>query len=193
MGDYEPSASSWAHPGVELALVEANSDDLIDGPVIGDLDLALAAMAGKWPDGVVGFPITKERLVAVAPPEHPLMSRRRIRLADLVRYPLVCLPAGTGIRTALEMACADAGVRPAVELEASAPDSVAHLARRGLGVAVLSVSTAALAGAKEGPEAVPIADARVLTTLAVIWAERPNPARERLAEYARVAFTGSRA
>lgn len=177
-----------AHPGVELALREANSDQLIDGLVAGDLDLALAATAGEWPPEVEGFPIVEEPLVVVAPPEQPLVRRRRVRLRDVVQWPLVCLPAGTGIRSALEMACADAGLRAAVGLEAGAPDSVADLARRGLGVAVLSVSTAAAAMAQGGLEAVPIADAKVLTTLAVVWAKRPNPARDRLVDYTRTAF-----
>ncbi|GAA3066011.1 hypothetical protein GCM10020254_06860 [Streptomyces goshikiensis] len=58
-------------------------------------------------------------------------------LADLRGRALICLPRGTGVRAALERACAQAGFRPHVAFEAAAPDVLARLAARGLGVAVL--------------------------------------------------------
>ena len=88
--------------------------------------------------------MASERLTAAAAPGHPLLAdRAEVTLADLAGYPVVCLPAGTGIRATLDAACAAAGVRLDVALEASAPGTVADLAARGLGVAVLSESMAA--------------------------------------------------
>ena len=52
------------------------------------------------------------------------------------------MPTGTGIRTVFDQACAAAGLRPDIALQASAPDAVADLAIRGLGVAILSESMA---------------------------------------------------
>src|SRR4051794_20589594 len=40
-----------AHPGIELALLEANSDRLLDGVRRGAIDLALVGTAGPPPDG----------------------------------------------------------------------------------------------------------------------------------------------
>ncbi|MFF9351905.1 LysR family transcriptional regulator [Streptomyces sp. NPDC014734] len=60
-----------------------------------------------------------------------------VPLAELRERPLICLPRGTGVRTVLERACAQAGFRPRIAFEATAPYVLARLAARGLGVAVL--------------------------------------------------------
>src|SRR4051812_40034698 len=109
------------HPGVDVALVEDNSDRLIERVRDGEADVALVATAGSLPDELQGLTIVSERLVAAVPVGHPLASRRRVTLATLSTYPLVCLPEGTGIRTAFDLACAEAGVEPVIRLEASAP------------------------------------------------------------------------
>lgn len=174
------------HPGVEIALLEDNSDRLIELVRSGEADLGLIATAGAPPSGLDGFPIVSEGLVAVVPVDHPLAKRRRARLADITSYPIVCLPVGTGIRTAFDEACAAKGIRPNVALEATAPDTVADLAARGLGVAVLSESTVA-----EQPDqlrAVAIDDVKTPAVLAVIWSQTPSPALHQLARHTREAF-----
>jgi DNA-binding transcriptional LysR family regulator len=98
----------------------------------------------------------------------------------------VCMPAGTGIRAALDASCAAAGVRLDVTLEASAPGAVADLAARGLGVAVLSESMAA---ARPGLCPVPIEGPLVTASLALIWRPPPGPALRELIARCRRAFT----
>src|SRR5258707_9418876 len=51
------------------------------------------------------------------------------------------LPQGTGVRAALDAACANAGFKPRVVLEASALPMVARLGGMGLGVAIMPAST----------------------------------------------------
>ncbi|MEU3571460.1 LysR family transcriptional regulator [Kitasatospora sp. NPDC036755] len=58
-------------------------------------------------------------------------------VSALAGHPLVSTPRGTGLRTALERALTEAGVEPAVGVEAAAPPQLAELAAHGLGVAVL--------------------------------------------------------
>jgi DNA-binding transcriptional LysR family regulator len=113
--------------------------------------------------------------VVGVPDGHPLAGRKRVRTADLAHHPLVCLPAGTGIRTAFEQASEAHGVEPHIAFEASAPDTVADLAVRGLGAAVLSASPAA--DNADRLHVVPISDARVPTVLSLVWSAGRNPAR----------------
>ncbi|WP_368672066.1 LysR substrate-binding domain-containing protein [Parafrankia sp. Ea1.12] len=61
-------------------------------------------------------------------------------------HPVVCMPPGTGLRTVLDRACQARDLHPRIALQASAPDAIADLASRGLGVAVLSMSMAAAYG-----------------------------------------------
>ncbi|QXC62953.1 LysR family transcriptional regulator [Aquihabitans sp. G128] len=162
------------HPGVELALVEDTSDRLVDQVRSGALDLALVGVAGAAPSGLDGLTTISEPVVAAVPRDHALARRKRTTLAAVAAHPVVALPPGTGIRAAFDQACTAAGVSPTVALEASAPDAVADLAARGLGVAVLSASMVPA----DHPDlvAVPITDARVPALLALTWKPTPGPA-----------------
>lgn len=131
------------YPGVEVSLAEDASDRLIDGVRTGRFDLALLGTAGELPADVKSHLVADEKLVAAVPLTHPLAGSRTIPLRELAAHPLICLPPGAGVRAALDIACAAAGLTPTVALEASAPDVVAGLAERGLGVAVLSQTMAA--------------------------------------------------
>lgn len=173
------------HNGVELALFEDNSDRLVERVRTGDTDLALVAAAGALPAGLQGFTIVRDRLVAAVPLDHPMARRRRATLPEISAYPIVCLPVGTGIRTVFDQACAVSGVRPKVALEASAPDSVADLAARGLGVGVLSESTIA-----HHPtlRVVALTDIGTTAVLGVVWAATVSPALGRLVVYVKRSF-----
>ncbi len=176
-----------AHPGVEIALSEDNSDRLIEGVRNSVIDVALVGVAGTPPDGLGSITIISERLVAVVPAGHPLdQGRRRANLAEVCAHPIVCLPSGTGIRTVFDEACTMAGIRPNIALQAAAPAAVADLAARGLGVAILSESTA------------PADDDRLVTAvvgdvptpslLALVWKMAENPAVQALLERCRTSF-----
>jgi DNA-binding transcriptional LysR family regulator len=172
-------------PAIRISLREDSSDRLVEQVRCGDVDLALAAMAETVPADLAGLPIVSERLVAAAPAGHRLLRRRRVALADLVDHPLVCLPPGTGVRTAFDDSCARRGVRAQVALEASAPGAVLDLARRGLGVAVLSAS---MVTALTDLETRDLVDADVPAVLALVWRERLNPALRELLTHLRPAF-----
>ncbi len=180
------------HPGIDIALREDNSDRLIADVLAGTVDIALVGVAGEPPPGLAAEIIISEGLAAVVPPDHPLGERADdgVTLRELTAYPLVCLPAGTGIRSVLDQACAAAGLRPTVVLEASAPGAVVELGARGLGVAVLSRSMAA---SFPGLRAVPIEDVGIPALLALIWRPKPPPAVAALLPRCRRAFAATAA
>src|SRR4029079_13529816 len=60
------------HPGVAIALVEDNSDRLVERLRDGRLDLALIGWAEQTPADIDSVVLVDEKLVAVAPPGHPL-------------------------------------------------------------------------------------------------------------------------
>jgi len=130
------------YPGVTIALTEDGSDRLLELLLDGTLDLALIGTAGPATEGVETAVVLDDELVAAVSPEDPLAAERSISVAGLRGQPLVSLPRGTGVRAALDTACADAGFTPRIVLEASALPMVAQLAGRGLGVAILPASAA---------------------------------------------------
>ncbi|SEG93395.1 DNA-binding transcriptional regulator, LysR family [Thermomonospora echinospora] len=175
-----------AHPGVEISLLEDNSDRLVEGVRAGALDLALVGAAGAVPGDLDALTIISERLVAAVPPGHPLAGRRQVTLRDLADHPIVCMPPGTGLRTVFDQASAAQGLCPRIALQASAADAIADLAARGLGVAILSASMSA--HYRDRLTAVPIADVETPALLTLVWKSTHSPAVRELLVHSRRTF-----
>ncbi|WP_435284749.1 LysR family transcriptional regulator [Streptomyces koelreuteriae] len=180
------SAFHRAHPGVELSLLEDNSDRLVEAVRAGTVDLALVGTATAAPEGLEALTLISERLVVAVAAGHPLAERRRVVLADLVTQPIICMPPGTGLRTLFDRACASQDLHPTIALQASAADAIADLAARGLGVAVLSESMAASYG--DRIVARPIDDVTAPALLALVWKSAHSPAVRELLGHCRRAF-----
>jgi len=171
------------HPGVAIALVEDNSDRLVDRLRDGRLDLALIGWAEQTPADIDSVVLVDEELVAVAAPGHPLAGAGAgaITIRQLRDLPLVSLPRGTGVRAALDAACAAAGFTPRIVFEASALPMVVELAGRGLGLAVVPASI------PNGPGILRLTDPQLRSRLELAWPSAPaaNPAARALIEQAR--------
>jgi len=175
------------HPGVELVLVEDDSDVLQRQVLSTELDLALVGWAGEVLAGLDLDTIVDEPVAAVFATDHRLARRRTIRWADLAGETLLCLPRGTGVRAAVDLSRAAAGVDPRVDLEASSPDTLIGLAGRGAGVALLSESMAV--GAQDVLARV-VSDATVTARLGLVAREGQLPSAPRaLLERLRAALT----
>jgi DNA-binding transcriptional LysR family regulator len=173
------------YPGVAIALTEDNSDRLLEMLKDGRLDLALIGSSGEPADqGISTAVLIDEELAAAVPPGHPLASAGTITIKALRDVPLVCLPRGTGVRAALDAACAAAGFEPRIVFEASALPMVVTMAAQGLGLAVVPAS---VANAANAPVMVPITNPGVRSRLELAWPEAPsgNPAARVLTEQAR--------
>ncbi len=178
-----------AHPGVEISLLEENSDRLIEAVRAGTLDLALVGTATAQLDGLHALTIISEPLVVAVPAGHALAARHQVKLRDLAEHPIACLPSGTGLRTVFDRACAARGLRPAITLQASAADAIADLAARGLAVAVLSESMAA--AYRDRLTSLVIEDLDAHALLALIWKSTSSPAVRELLVHSRRAFIES--
>ena len=164
------AAFHQAHPRIEITLSEGNSDVLVEGVRAGRIDIALVGAAGETPADLAYRTVVSEGLAALVPEDHVLAAQEKVTLRRLCAYPLVCLPVGTGIRSVLDQACAAAGVRANVALQATAPGAVIDLAARGLGVAVLSASMAE----ESGLICVPITEVDLPALLALVWRREDN-------------------
>jgi DNA-binding transcriptional LysR family regulator len=125
--------------------------------------------------------------VAVVPAGHPLdRAHHRPSLAEVCAHPIVCLPAGTGIRTVFDDACTTAGIRPNIALQAAAPGAVADLAARGLGVAILSQSTAP--AGDDRLRTLVVDDVHTPSLLSLVWRTAENRAVQALLARCRTSF-----
>lgn len=130
------------HPAVEVTLSVANSDDLVDALRSGRLDLAFIGLGATTPGGIGTHVLTSEPLVAVVSLSDQLAATTTITVNAFAERTLISLPRGTGLRSALDEACASAGFAPHIAFEAGDPRVLAQLAAQGLGVAVVPRSVA---------------------------------------------------
>lgn len=152
------------HPDVTVEVAEGNSDDLIALLVTGDLDVALIAHARTLPDELAAHTLIREPLVAAVPNDHDWAARTSVTCSDLAGQIVLCLPPGTGVRTALDISCAAERTAVHPSVQAHSPEAIMALAERGAGVAVLTES---MAGGRPGLTTVPLArSARTSLSLA---------------------------
>lgn len=156
------------YPGIEMTLTEQSSENLLNDVRTGRLDLAFVGLAGDSPPGVASYVIREEALVAVVARTARLAGKPTVALRELAACPLITLPRGTGIRSALDASFAEAGLPAHIAFEASDPQVAARLAQRGLGTAILPASEVAEDADRGLARAVAITP-RVSARLALVW------------------------
>lgn len=160
------------HPGLELSLREGRSFELQADVAAGHLDLALVS----WPDqphpGLASWVALDERVVAVVGPRHPWAGRARIAPSELLDQPVICTSEGTGMRLAYTTLMRAEGLPAPVTWEVTLPTTARALAARGLGVAILTSSSA---DAPSELHHARISSAHATSRLGLVWRATPAP------------------
>lgn len=179
------------HPQVEITLSEARAADMIDALRSGRLDLGFISMGAVPPEGLETQVILDQPVVAAVALDDPLARRDTIALTALRDRKLICLPKGTGLRAIIDDACAAAGFTPGISFEIGDPLTLAQLAARGLGVAVLPES--ATLPYQDELHTIEITRPRMSGRIALAWrAGGPtSPAARALIDLARARMPGS--
>ncbi len=125
-----------SHPGIDLAVVEAGSHQLVPQVAAGEVDLALVVLPVADPlvDTTALF---DDPLVLATSPDHPLAGRAEVGVRDLGGLDLVMFREGYDLRAATLAACAQAGVEPHLVSEGCEMAGVLSFVAAGLGAAVV--------------------------------------------------------
>lgn len=128
------------HPGIEVALTIANSQEIRNGVREGRFELGMVGERVR-DERVAYEQLAQDRLVVAMRPEHPLAARTSLQAGDLVGQPLVMREYGSGTRSALERGLTAAGVTVTdlqVFLELSSIEAIKMAIRSVDALAVLS-------------------------------------------------------
>jgi DNA-binding transcriptional LysR family regulator len=128
-----------AHPGVELAVHEAGSQELVERLERGEMQLAVVILPVDRP-WVQTEALMEEELVLAVHTDHPLANRRSVRVAELEHVPLVMFKDGYDLREATLAACRQAGFAPVMAMQGLEMDGVLALASAGVAAAVVPAS-----------------------------------------------------
>jgi DNA-binding transcriptional LysR family regulator len=98
--------------------------------------------------GLIGsWSLAAEPLVLAVAADHPLAQSPSAALADLQDQPFLTLTQGTGLRAALEAACAEGGFTPWIQAETNDLNTLTDLLRHSGAIALLPETAVARAGA----------------------------------------------
>ncbi len=116
---------------------------------VDEIDLAFLSVTERIESHELGLrQLVSEELVVVAPLDHPLASRRRVRMSELSEEHFISYREGARLRELLVAAGHQAGFEPQIKLELNESQRIRRLVARGLGLAILPRSDAQSPGAE---------------------------------------------
>jgi len=129
-----------AHPGIDVAMVVGNREKLLQRLAGNEDDLYIMGQPPEQMD-VVSEAFADNPLVLVAPPDHPLVGKKRIAPERLRSEPFILREPGSGTRLTSEKFFADHGIVLKNRLEVGSNEAIKQTVAGGLGLAVLSAHT----------------------------------------------------
>lgn len=148
----EPLRRISSH-GRQVRVITASRDAAVADLAVGRADIAVIAHDPP-PRHLHAVEIASYPQTLMVDSDHPLASKRQVRLADLAGLPLVVPPPGRAHRRALERALLDADVAWQIAAEVDGWDLLVHLTSLGLGATVVNGCVPAPAGVS----AIPVRD-----------------------------------
>lgn len=169
------------HPGVELRIVEDDSQTLLQRLDDGQIDLAVVTLPVVQ-RGLLVTELFTEDLVVVLAPEHHLATQPALSIAELSDERFLLYSPATHIRQTLSQACRQAGFQPQVTLDSGSMELLLRLVEADLGVAV--IPRLALSG-RERLVVVPLHNPTISRTMALVSREGRalTPAAARMRDY----------
>ena len=130
------------HPEVVLQILNVPTGNALAEAIVSKkVDLAITAtperIEGDWLQVELRPAYALDTLL-VMPLNHPLADKKRIRLEDIVRYPLILWPRGIQARDRVEAVLAARGLAEKVSIVAESGDTIftVEMVRRGLGLGI---------------------------------------------------------
>jgi len=129
-----------AHPGIDVAMLVGNREMLLQRLSSNQDDLYIMGQPPEQMD-VVCEDFADNPLVLVAPPNHPLVGKKRIAPQRLINEPFIMREPGSGTRLTAERFFNSHGVQLRNRLEVGSNEAIKQTVAGGLGLAVLSATT----------------------------------------------------
>ena len=124
------------HPQVSISLEEHTSPDVLMAVARGEVEVGVVAGAMEGAD-VELIPYKADRLVLIAPAEHPLAARKQCPFVQVLDYPFVMLHAGSAIHTFTMNAAAALGRHLEVRIQVRSFEAVCRMVAAGVGIGLV--------------------------------------------------------
>ena len=129
-----------AFPDVRVSLMVSDTQTVCERVLDDELELGVVG-AARPQRGLVFEPFLRDELVVIVPPGHPLAGQGAVTLEDLVAEPMLLQQEGSGVRSVVESAMREGGLRDRdlhVAMELGLQQSVKAAVLDGFGITVIS-------------------------------------------------------
>jgi DNA-binding transcriptional LysR family regulator len=130
------------HPHINIRLEEGSSLDMIRALVDLKAELAIVARAEDNPE-ICFEPFSREELILILPPAHPLAKEKTASLEVLAGQPIIMKEQGSGTRNLVDGLFEKNGFTPNVLMETSDAEMIKLLVQHGEGISFLARAAAA--------------------------------------------------
>lgn len=127
------------HPQVTITLEEHTSPEVVMAVARGEVDVGVVADLVEGAE-VELIPYRADRLVLIAPADHPLAQRPSTRFAEVLDYPFVMLHSGSAIHTFTMNAAAALGRHLEVRIQVRSFEAVCRMVSAGVGLGMVPLS-----------------------------------------------------
>lgn len=128
------------YPKARVSLSVTNREILLQRLAGNEMDMAIM---GRPPAGMDldATPFMGNRLVIIAPINHPLATEQNIPLSRLAEETFLIREQGSGTRIAMEHFFADKHIKLTTGIEMSTNEAIKHAVQAGMGLGILSLHT----------------------------------------------------
>ena len=126
------------YPKVKLTIRQGNPTQISQLVTSGEADVAIATEAIEFFHELVMLPCYQWNRCIITPPEHPLLSLRRISLEAIVKYPIITYDFAFTGRSKINQAFEARGLVPNVVLTALDADVITTYVELGLGIVIVA-------------------------------------------------------
>ena len=124
------------HPQVTITLEEHTSPEVVLAVARGEVDVGVVADTVEGAE-VELIPYRADRLVLIAPTDHPIAQRPNALFAEVLDYPFVMLHAGSAIHTFTMNAAAALGRHLQVRIQVRSFEAVCRMVSAGVGLGLV--------------------------------------------------------
>ncbi len=130
------------HPQVTITLEEHTSPEVVMAVARGEVDVGVVADLVEGAE-VELIPYRADRLVLIAPTDHPLAQRASAGFAQVLDQPFVMLHSGSAIHTFTMNAAAALGRHLEVRIQVRSFEAVCRMVSAGVGLGMVPLSAVA--------------------------------------------------
>lgn len=156
------------HSQIKIDLQEHLSADVLQAVHEGTADLGICHMGQTNPNGLQTRPYRADRLVLVAPEDHPLTEREAVAFEEVLDWDVVGLHGGSSISLAMRGAAARSGATLRQRIQVTSLDAMCRMIDNGLGVGLIPHRAFELMHGVGRLRGVPLTDAWAQRTLSLV-------------------------